>query len=127
MRIWDISPSLICNRHLLGEHRELHAIWAIITEGKKGYRHHPEIKRWQGKLKALFLRHEEIVTEMKARGFRHASFLNESLASGLSKQDVYLDSPEKQLQILKEKDCLCLRDPYLRLSPSGGKKEGHPG
>ena len=30
MRIWDISPNKLCDKHLLGEHRELHAIWVII-------------------------------------------------------------------------------------------------
>lgn len=34
MRIWDLSPKRLCRNHLLGEHRELHAIWA---GGKKGY------------------------------------------------------------------------------------------
>jgi hypothetical protein len=32
-RIWDADPALLCDRHLLGEHRELHAIWSILTTG----------------------------------------------------------------------------------------------
>ncbi len=32
MRIWDIPPKLLCRNHLLGEHRELHAIWSILTQ-----------------------------------------------------------------------------------------------
>lgn len=45
MRIWDISPGKLCKNHLLGEHRELHAIWTVITENKKGYSKHPETIR----------------------------------------------------------------------------------
>lgn len=35
MRIWDIHPSLLCRKHLLGEHRELHAIWSILIYKKR--------------------------------------------------------------------------------------------
>jgi hypothetical protein len=42
MRIWDISPKRLCRNHLLGEHRELHAVWSVLTKGKKGYARHPE-------------------------------------------------------------------------------------
>jgi hypothetical protein len=107
MRIWDIKPEVLCRQHLLGEHRELHAIWSIISNNKKGYSKHPEILRWKGKLKALYLRHEEIVLEMKKRGYNHNSPLDEKLALGLGKQNVYIDSINDQLKILKYKKCKC--------------------
>ena len=31
MRVWDISTEKLCKNHLLGEHRELHAIWNIFA------------------------------------------------------------------------------------------------
>jgi len=34
MRVGDILP-LLCRQPLLGEHRELHAIWSVITKKKK--------------------------------------------------------------------------------------------
>lgn len=37
MRIWDVSPSFLNNNSLLGEHKELHGIFNIITKNKKGY------------------------------------------------------------------------------------------
>ena len=61
MRIWDIPVEKLCRNHLLGEHRELHAIWSILINNKKGYAHHPETVRWKGKQKALYLRHEQLV------------------------------------------------------------------
>jgi hypothetical protein len=82
VRIWDVDPALLCDRHLLGEHRELHAIWSILTTGKRGYRDHPETVRWRGRLAALYARHEAQVTEMGGRGFRHGSPLDRRLATG---------------------------------------------
>ena len=107
MRIWDIPVEKLCKNHLLGEHRELHAMWSVITQNKKGYSKHPETIRWIGKLKALYLRHNEQVNEMKNRGYNHQSPLDVKNATGISKQDVYLDTPIKQIQILKHKGCNC--------------------
>ena len=107
MRIWDIAPSKLCRNHLLGEHRELHAMWTVITENKKGYSMHPETIRWKGKLKAMYLRHEELVAEMINRGYNHNSHLDKRKATGKSKQDIFVDMPEKQAQILKQKGCCC--------------------
>lgn len=107
MRVWDISPEKLCKNHLLGEHRELHALWTILKENKKGYVNHPETKRWVGKLAALYLRHEEEVIEMKKRGYRHQSILDKKLAIGFKTQDIFVNSINEQLKILREKKCLC--------------------
>lgn len=71
MRIWDIPPEKLCRQHLLGGHRELHALWSIIINNKKAYAHHPETMRWRGKLRALYLRHNAQVEEMTKRGYKH--------------------------------------------------------
>jgi hypothetical protein len=107
MRIWDVTPECLCRQHLLGEHRELHAIWTILTTGKTGYTRHPETIRWQGKLRALWLRHEALVAEMTRRGYRHASPLDESLATGEAVQTNYVDPIPVQLALLREKGCDC--------------------
>ena len=107
MRIWDISPKKLCRNHLLGEHRELHAIWSVIVNGKKGYARHPETLRWKGKLKALYGRHEALVSEMAARGYRHLSPLAKRQATGSAKQTIYVDRLRKQLVILRNKYCQC--------------------
>ena len=107
MRIWDISPSRLCRNHLLGEHRELHAIWSVITQKKKGYSHHPETLRWKGKLSALYLRHEELVKEMTIRGYNHKSPLDKRKAVGESEQNVLIASRKEQIEILRNKRCSC--------------------
>lgn len=107
MRIWDISPEHLCRNHLLGEHRELHAIWSILLHNKKGYAHHPETIRWKGKLKALYFRHEQLVKEMVQRGYQHHSPLDRSFALGSDKQDVFVDSHDEQVRLLRKKKCGC--------------------
>lgn len=107
MRIWDIPPHQLCRKHLLGEHRELHAIWTILTTDKKGYRKHPETKRWEGKLAALYNRHEEEVKEMKKRNYAHHSLLDKNLAVGKTTQDEMVNTIEEQKILLKNKNCDC--------------------
>ena len=107
MRIWDISPDKLCRNHLLGEHSELHAIWSILTQNKKGFANHPETLRWRGRLRALYLRHEKIVQEMKKRGYNHYSPLDVRFATGKSIQNQFVNSYQEQINILKNKKCRC--------------------
>jgi hypothetical protein len=107
MRIWDIPPEKLCRNHLLGEHRELHAIWSILIHNKKGYAHHPETLRWRGKQKALYLRHEKLVEEMVRRGYHHYSSLEKIYVTGDAQQDVFIDSQEEQVRLLRQKKCGC--------------------
>ncbi|MFA6282058.1 MAG: pyrimidine dimer DNA glycosylase/endonuclease V [Candidatus Omnitrophota bacterium] len=107
MRIWDIEPDKLCRNHLLGEHRELHAIWSVLTKNKKGYSRHPETLRWKNKLAALYLRHEQLIDEMKKREYRHHSVLDYKFATGARKQSILIDSRSKQAQILRNKKCSC--------------------
>jgi hypothetical protein len=109
MRVWDVPPKCLCWQHLLGEHRELHGLWNILTKhgGKGGYSQHPETKRWVGRVRALYVRHESLVREMEKRGYKHKTPLDKRLAKGKSKQDRFIDTPKRQLEILKEKPCEC--------------------
>ncbi len=107
MRIWDIEPKKLCRQHLLGEHRELHAIWSVLTNNKSGYSRHPETLRWVGKRKALYLRHEKLIREMSARGYSHNSPLDRELATGSSKQIDFVNTIEEQKVILNNKVCEC--------------------
>lgn len=107
MRVWDIPPKKLCRNHLLGEHRELHAIWVVLTENKKGYSLHPETIRWKGKLKALYFIHDRLVKEMNRRGYNHHSPLDKRKATGLAHQTDFVDSVEQQIHLLRKKGCNC--------------------
>lgn len=115
MRIWDIEPSELCRKHLLGEHRDLHAIWSIIVNDKQGYRNHPETKRWEGHLGALRVRHNELVVEMLLRRYKHNSPLSCDMDwwhknRGSFIQNHYIDTPEEQREMLRKKDCECFTE-----------------
>lgn len=107
MRIWDINPKRLCNKHLFAEHGEIHAIFSILTNNKKGFRNHPETKRWINKNKALYLRHEKLVKEIQERGYGHYSPLNKKQARGREIQDEFVNTKAEQKVILKHKDCDC--------------------
>lgn len=109
MRIWDVSPRKLCRQHLLGEHRELHGLWNILTKhgNKGGYSQHPETKRWVGKAAALYDRHEALVKEMERRGYQHNSPLDKRLAKGKKIQDAFIDSVASQRKLLNTKPCDC--------------------
>ena len=122
MRIWDVEVRLLCDRHLLGEHRELHAIWTVQTEGKRGYARHPETLRWRGRLAALYARHEAQVAEMARRGFRHASPLDRAHATGETTQTEFVDPLDAQLDRLAQLGCGCVRS----RAAGGGALSGNP-
>ena len=70
MRMWMVDPRILCNRHLLGEHVELHMFVGTINHninltgyGRNGLVEVHNIKS----------RHEELVKEMKMRGINHKS------------------------------------------------------
>jgi len=118
MRIWDINVKYLCRKHLLGEHRELHGLWNILTihKGLGGYSNHPETKKWVGKLNALYIRHEKLANEMKKRNYKHYSILDKKLAKGEKSQKEYVDSIKEQKNILTNKNCECfLNKNYLKI------------
>lgn len=118
MRVWDIHPKHLCRKHLLGEHRELHGLWNILTKhrGRGGYSHHPETIRWRGKLKALYNRHQVLVKEMKQRGYIDRTPLNKKMASGSARQGVYINTINEQKKILHGKPCECFIKRHKNLS-----------
>lgn len=116
MRIWDIDPKFLCNKHLVAEHRELHGCFRIITVHgcKGGYANHPETKRWYGKSKALRLRHDALVAEGRRRGMNfgieHKTPITPEFDQGPDIQDQFVDVPQRQIEILKNKPCTCRKN-----------------
>lgn len=111
MRIWDrIEPSRLCRAHLLGEHRELHAIFAILTKGSASYANHPEVKRWRSPeaLAALEARHDALVAAMRMRGYQHHSPL--PITSPAAPRLAAITPPpwDDQEAALAAKDCECV-------------------
>jgi hypothetical protein len=70
MRMWLVNPKAMCKNHLLGEHLELHMVLGCLRKGKSitGY-----IENGLVDPSLLLNRHDELVKEMKCRGYNHLS------------------------------------------------------
>jgi hypothetical protein len=107
MRVWDVPSLDLCDRHLVAEHAEIHAIWSVITNNRRGYAHHPEVQRWRDNLGALAQRHDTTAGEMRRRGFRHDSPLPGAETAPLPRLVSLVDSIERQRLLLRAKPCRC--------------------
>jgi len=74
MRMWNIDPATMCNKHLFGEHLETHMFVGSINKGlsMRGY-----IENSLLDCSTLRQRHDELVLEILARGHNHKSPLPE--------------------------------------------------
>jgi DNA-binding MarR family transcriptional regulator len=65
-----VNPRIMCRQHLLGEHAEIHMFIGTISRVKsvKGY-----LEKGLLEVHNLYSRHEELVEEMKRRGYSHSS------------------------------------------------------
>lgn len=101
MRSWyPILPCELDNKRLLGEHLELHTMFSVIKNNKKGYSRHPETLRWKEHLPALIKRHDDIVVEMKIRGFKHLSPINKTIDRY---EDIVWPDTIEPLEVMKDK------------------------
>ena len=73
MRMWNINPKLLCNKHLIAEHGEIHAMIGNLKKSgtwakrltKAGYLEPQNAKN----------RHNKLVVEMLRRELNHNSIL----------------------------------------------------
>ena len=74
MRMWMVNPRIMCRQHLLGEHVEIHMFIGTLNRKKsvKGY-----LQKGLLEIHNLHSRHNELVEEMKRRGYRHHSEVEE--------------------------------------------------
>ena len=72
MRMWNTKTAEMCDKHLLGEHVEMHMFVGTLNKKKsiKGY-----LNKGLVEVHNIKGRHEEIAKEMKERGFNHKSEL----------------------------------------------------
>ena len=70
MRMWNVNPKILCTKHILGEHVEIHSFLGTIKKGTsvKGY-----IEKGLLEVHNLKKRHDELKEEMIKRGMNHKS------------------------------------------------------
>ena len=68
MRMWMVDPKLLCRKHLLGEHGEIH-------KHKHNFIKQHNISGRAGQIEpsAMERRHDILATEMIRRGYKHDS------------------------------------------------------
>ena len=92
MRMWMVSPELLCQKHLIGEHGEIHKHRHNFEKCHKITRRIFPIVQIEPM--QMEFRHNELVKEMKLRGLNHfspyqqpdVSYLNDS--ERLAKVDI---------------------------------------
>lgn len=70
MRMWNIDPEILCTKHLLGEHVEMHMFVGCINKGTslKGY-----INKNLVEIHNIIQRHDVLAQEMLKRKMKHNS------------------------------------------------------
>jgi hypothetical protein len=68
--MWKVDPAYLCNRHLLGEHVEMHMFAGTLRVGKsvQGYLDNGLVD-----LDCIKLRHDQLAEAMVLRGMKHRS------------------------------------------------------
>lgn len=104
--MWMVNPRILCRKHLLGEHVELHMFVGTLNKGLsiEGY-----LKNNLLEIKSLFKRHQVLAKEMLKRGYNHKSPLVEKTWSQYPKNylDIVVDR-EKALKNLLNRCSFCL-------------------
>ncbi len=78
MRMWNVDPKLMCRKHLLGEHVEMHMFAGTLAKGVsiQGY-----LDGGLVEVDRIRIRHDELAAEMERRGYRHSSPLRDDCPS----------------------------------------------
>jgi hypothetical protein len=75
--MWMVEAKMLCNRHLLGEHGEIHKHRHVFVKGYK-----IEGRKGQIEPASMGSRHDELVREMFRRGMQHKSPYSQPDLSG---------------------------------------------
>ncbi len=100
-----VNPKIMCRKHLLGEHVEIHMFASGLKRqiDMSGYLNNNLLEP-----KSLKSRHQQLVKEMKDRGYKHNSELkmdfNISYLNALKTKKVDVKKSKKEL-ITRCKDC----------------------
>ena len=70
MRMWLVNPKHMCQKHLCGEHVEMHMFIGCLIRDKNidGY-----IQKGLVEIHNIVKRHNALAREMKKRGMKHKS------------------------------------------------------
>lgn len=103
MRMWNVPVERMCRQHLLGEHVEMHMFTGCLNKNKKIDRY---IQDGLVEVHNIKNRHEQLVNEMKARGYAHKSKLPKYKMQKIGR----VDSKENLIELRRRcKECRKLK------------------
>ncbi len=93
--MWNVQPQILCRKHLLGEHLEMHMFRTAVISGKRitGF-----IMNGLVEVHNISKRHDELVEEMSKRGYNHRS----PMGSLITRPRGYVDI-KKNILVLRER------------------------
>lgn len=119
--MWMISPELMCTQHILGEHRELHALKGSIERTKPKYDNHEKHR------KNLTTLAEDALIELESLKERHEELVkhidNHNSPIGEIPTLEYLPKKVRKAKVDKEKSKLDLIDRPEACKPEGCCKQ----
>lgn len=105
MRMWMVDPILMCRKHLLGEHGEIHKFRHNFVKGHR-------IDGRRGQIDPLLMkdRHDDLAAEMIKRGYNHQSpYEMPDLSHYSNLEEWHVDNDESYKELLSRcKDCALL-------------------
>ena len=105
MRMWMVEPNIMCRKHLLGEHGELHK---FLHNWQKKHKIDGRISGNAIEPLTYKLRHDKLAQEMSKRGFNHNSPLEQPDFSYLpEEQRNFKVDKEASLKLLLDRCCEC--------------------
>lgn len=98
MRMWLCDPKIMCQKHLCGEHVEMHMFLGSLKKNKKidGYLNNNLFEPM-----ALYWRHKQLELEMIDRGYNHNSEMFGA--------DIVLNLPEEKRTVRIDRE-VALKD-----------------
>jgi len=87
MRMWGIDPKFLCQKHLIGEHGEIHKHRHIFVKKYKITKRITPIVQIEPE--NMQKRHDELVLEMLKRGYNHNSPYEQPNLSYLNNNERY--------------------------------------
>ena len=97
MRMWMVDPKIMCRKHLLGEHVELHMMVGHLRLGRKvdGFVAHNCVEPT-----AISARHKALAKEMARRGYQHASPLQQPTIAAQQHPEAKVDAVASLMDLL---------------------------
>lgn len=115
MRMWMVPPSVMCNKHLLGEHGELHK---FLHNWRKHHRVDGRIEGNAMEPLAYKRRHDQLASEMSFRRMNHQSPIEQPDFNYLPDQHrTYQVDVEANLSLLHNR-CLNCKDRWNEVTSS---------